>query len=274
MITLLVLPAELAAGEVEVAGDAYRHLFRARRLAAGERVRVTDGAGRARWGEVARVERARATLVLGGAAPANEPPLRLELLVATLRPERAAWLVEKATELGVAAVRFVHSERAPREPGAGALDRLRRVAAAALEQSHGSLLPELSGAHPWAEVPALGGGDRWVLDTETEAGGPGYDGVERRARVLWGAEARSEAPVPAAVEPAFPARGNCLAPALPGRRAALLAGPEGGWTSAERRTLAAAGWRPAGLGCRTLRTETAAIAGAALLLLAAPPPLR
>jgi 16S rRNA (uracil1498-N3)-methyltransferase len=234
MITLLVSPAELAAGEVAVAGDAYRHLFRARRLAAGERVRVTDGAGRARWGEVTRVERSRATLALGGAAPANEPSLRLELLVATLRPERAAWLVEKATELGVAAVRFVHCERAPREPGAGALDRLRRVAAAALEQSHGSLLPELSGAHPWAEVPALGGGDRWVLDTEAEGG---------------------------------------TAPASAGGRVSLLVGPEGGWTSTERRTLAEAGWRPAGLGCRTLRTETAAIAGAALLLLA-PPLLR
>jgi 16S rRNA (uracil1498-N3)-methyltransferase len=236
MITLLVAPAELAGAEIAVGGDAYRHLFRARRLAAGERVRVTDGEGRARWAEVARVERSRAILALGAAARANESPLRLELLVATLRPERAAWLVEKATELGVAAVRFLHSERAPRALGAGALDRLRRVAAAALEQSHGSRLPELSGAHPWEEVPGLGGGKRWVLDTE-----------------------------------APPAPPMALLSCEPGPRAALLVGPEGGWTPAERAALSAAGWRSAGLGPRTLRIETAAIAGAALLLLPRPP---
>jgi 16S rRNA (uracil1498-N3)-methyltransferase len=239
MITLLVAPSELAGAEVAVGGDAYRHLFRARRLAAGERVRVTDGEGRARWAEVARVERSRAILALGDAAPANESHLRLDLLVATLRPERAAWLVEKATELGVAAVRFLHSERAPRALGAGALDRLRRVAAAALEQSHGSRLPGLSGAHPWEEVPGLGSGDRWVLDTE--------------------------APVPS-----LPAT-RSVPPGDPRPRAALLVGPEGGWTTAEREALAAGGWHSAGLGPRTLRSETAAIAGAALLLLARPP---
>jgi 16S rRNA (uracil1498-N3)-methyltransferase len=236
MITLLVAPAELAAAEVVVAGDAYRHLFRARRLAAGARLRLTDGEGRARWAEVGRVGNAGATLLVGAAAPAHESALRLELLVATLRPERASWLVEKATELGVAAVRFFHCERAPRELGAAALARLRRVAAAALEQCHGSRLPALSGAHAWEEVPGLGAAERWVLDTAAAAG--------------WGG---------------WPAGGGVNAPA------SLLVGPEGGWSAAEQEALAAAGWLPVGLGERTLRSETAAIAGAALLLLPRPP---
>ena len=46
-----------------------------------------------------------------------------------------------------------------------------------------------------------------------------------------------------------------------------MRGPEGGLDSAERRQLLTAGWRPVGLGERTLRLETAAVVGAAFLLL-------
>jgi 16S rRNA (uracil1498-N3)-methyltransferase len=48
---------------------------------------------------------------------------------------------------------------------------------------------------------------------------------------------------------------------------ALLIGPEGGLDPTERRQLLTAGWRPVGLGERTLRLETAAVVGAAFLLL-------
>jgi len=228
-VTLLVDPARWAGAEVEVTGDAYRHLFRARRLAAGERLRVVDGRGRARWGEIAAVERARGKVRLGEAAPANEPILRLDLLVPTLRPERAAWLVEKATEVGVSAIHFLHTERAPRTFGAGTLDRLRRIAAAAVEQCGRSLCPEVTSVHEWEEIAALTAGvpRRLVLDTEA---------------------------------------GDALSPALPGDRAALLVGPEGGFSETERRELSAAGWTSMGLGPRVLRTETAALVGAAIAL--------
>ncbi|HVT57643.1 MAG TPA: RsmE family RNA methyltransferase [Thermoanaerobaculia bacterium] len=236
MITLLVEPPSLAGEELTVAAAAYRHLFRARRLAPGARLRVVDGQGRARWGEVARVGRASALVRLGGPAPGNEPALRLELLVATLRPERAAWLVEKVTELGVAAVRFVGGERAPRRFGGGTLERLRRVAGAAVEQCHRSLCPDLSGPHDLADADRLAAGlaGRWLLDR---------DGIE-------------------------PAAGGFGPPQPSG---ALLVGPEGGWSPAERDTLIASLWRPVALGPRVLRIETAATIGAALLLLQSPP---
>ena len=50
---------------------------------------------------------------------------------------------------------------------------------------------------------------------------------------------------------------------------AVLVGPEGGWSPAEREHLLAAGWQAVSLGPRTLRVESAAVAGAALLLLSA-----
>ena len=49
-------------------------------------------------------------------------------------------------------------------------------------------------------------------------------------------------------------------------RVALLAGPEGGWTAAEREAAAAAGWLSASLGPLVLRAETAAIAAVAVIV--------
>ena len=45
----------------------------------------------------------------------------------------------------------------------------------------------------------------------------------------------------------------------------LLIGPEGGWTSDERKEFVAAGWKPVSLGPTILRAETAAIAGLAIV---------
>lgn len=244
MITVLVAPGALAGGEARVEGDAYRHLFRARRLAVGDRLRAVDGRGGARWAAVAAVGRDGATLALGEPARTNEAPVALTLLVAALRRERASWLVEKATELGVAAVRFLASERTPREFGGGTLGRLERVAAAALVQCHRARLPDVSGVHPWAEVADLvaAAGDpgrRWLLDV---------------------------GPTTAADSAALPA-------VAAGARAAVLVGPEGGWTDGERAELAALGCARVTLGPRVLRVETAALAGAAIGLLSmqAPP---
>ncbi|MFY9824925.1 MAG: RsmE family RNA methyltransferase [Thermoanaerobaculia bacterium] len=234
MITLLVEPAVFALPEVKVEGDSYRHLFRARRVEAGETLRVVDGRSHARWGTVARVDRTSAAVTLGNAAPSHEPAFRLELLVPTCRLERASWLVEKATELGVSGVHFLNTVRAPRDFGEGSLGRLHRIAVAALEQCHGSRLPEITGPHPWsalAGLTATAGHRRWYLDTE--AAGAGWGEVE-------------------------------------GETGALLVGPEGGWDTGERRELLAAYWRPVHLGERVLRLETAALAGAALLLLPGP----
>jgi 16S rRNA (uracil1498-N3)-methyltransferase len=240
MITLLTDAADpngFDGPEIEVEGEAYRHLFRARRVAVGERLRVVDGRGRARFGEVAQVGRTAATVTLGEPAPSAEPVLRVDLLVTTLKPERAAWLVEKATEVGVYAVHFLHSARAPRSFGGGTVERLRRVAAAAVEQCGRSRLPEITGTHEWGEIEALTAGiaDRRLLDTVTAA-----------------AENAAAPPVrpDAAIAPI-----------------ALLVGPEGGLTDEERGNLRGCGWRPLGLGARVLRTETAGVVAIARVLL-------
>ena len=186
MITLLTTPTAFEAAELRVEGDAYRHLFRARRVEAGEELRIVDGQGRARWGKVARVDRTSATVALGETAPEREPAFRLDLIVPTCRPERASWLVEKTTEVGVHAVRFVNMARAPREFGAGAMDRLTRVAEAALEQCHRSRLPEVTGPHAWKEVAGLAAGRPLVPGY-----GDKYGNRRRLERTAGGGERRA-----------------------------------------------------------------------------------
>lgn len=232
-ITLLAEPADFDGPDLRVEGEPYKHLFRARRLTVGARIRVVDGAGRARWSEVARIDRTAAVLALGEPAPDNEPEVRLALLVPALRPERTSWLVEKVTEIGVAAIHFLHMERAPRDFGTGTLARLRRVAGSAVEQCHRSRLPEITGPHKWSDLSALtlGAERRWVLDTVLDPG---------EGTAGWGEM---------------------------GKTGALLIGPEGGWSERERSELRAGGWRAVGLGSRVLRAETAAVVGAAHLLL-------
>jgi len=224
---MITLVTDDLSGEVTVEGEAYRHLFRARRVPVGAEVRVVDGQGQARWGKVARVDRSSAQVDLGDPAPTNEPEFRLDLLVPTFRPERASWLVEKATEIGVSAIRFLNTERAPRTFGDSTVERMRRVAVSAVEQCHRSLVPEITGPHPWEDVGRFPAEGRWFLDPQGALGG-------------WG-------PL--------------------GQSGALLIGPEGGWSPAEREQVLAEGWLPVGLGPRILRIESAGLVGAAMLLL-------
>jgi|SRR6185295_19429520 len=250
MITLLIDAAAFDASEVRIEGAPYSHLFRARRVAAGAEMRVVDGQGRARWGRVARVDHTSATVALGEPAADREPAFRLELLAPTCRPERASWLVEKTTEVGVFAIRFLNTVRAPRDFGGGTLERLRRVAAAAVEQCHRSRLPEITGPHAWSELGRLAVGlqRRWFLDPEGDPVGAALCGRP-------GNYAETQ-------------QGGHIGPPVQDSAAgALLVGPEGGFDPQERSELLAAGWQPAGLGERILRLETAALVGAALILL-------
>ena len=227
---LLVEPRELDLDELEVEGETYHHLFRAARVAAGDAVRVVDGSGRARAGQVARVERRRAVIRLGAEAPSCEPHLRLELLVAVPRPSRASWLVEKGTELGVRAFRFLDCERSARPLDDGALDRLRRVARTALVQCGRSRLPEVTGPHRLEEALVGAGAATLIVLDPTAPAGP-----RRLAR-------RFDLPLLAAI------------------------GPEGGFTAAEIAAAVGVGATPVRLVPSFLRVETAALAAAAWAL--------
>lgn len=230
MTTTLHLPVFFSAATALVEGEAHHHLFKVKRLQTGERLRVIDGAGHARWAEIVGIDKRAARLALGEPAPANEPALAVELFVAAAKPERLAWLVEKATELGVAAVHFIACDREARSVERSHLARLQRIAISAVEQSGRSAVPGLALAGSVGE----------------ELAGATADGVTTAVLDAPGAGAR----------PAIPA----------GKRCGLFVGPEGGWSPAERdrfRELSIPSWS---LGPTVLRVETAAVVAAGCVL--------
>lgn len=225
MTTLLVSRDEFELETLILEGDAYRHLFRAARLGVGDGLRVVDGEGAARRATVRSVERRRAELELGEPAPSNEPARAVEVFVAPPKSGRASWMVEKLTELGVVGIRLWTTARAPRRYGAGTLDRLRRVAVAAVEQSGRSRVPEI-GSVSWDEgLAQLERFERrWLLSPD----GP----------PLPASELESEDPL------------------------AVLVGAEGGWASEELDILSGLPCLRVGFGRSVLRVETAALVGA------------
>lgn len=143
----IVYVADLAAPEVDPTD--LHHLRRVRRLRDGAAICLCDGSGG--W-QPAELHQAG---VRPTADPRREPAPHPTLTVAVSVPkgDRADWLVQKVTELGIDAIVVVETERSVvRWPQDRALQRLGRVARAAAAQSRRAFLPDISGPRPFAEV--------------------------------------------------------------------------------------------------------------------------
>jgi 16S rRNA (uracil1498-N3)-methyltransferase len=115
-------------GRMTLEGDEARHLIRVRRVGLGEGVEVFDGRGSVYRAEVSGLGRDRVDLTIRGVGPSGRPTAcRLTLATAVPKGDRFDWLVEKATELGVARLVPLVTERSVVAPRSAKLDRLRRV---------------------------------------------------------------------------------------------------------------------------------------------------
>lgn len=230
--------AEFAAADrAVVRGAEARHLAVVLRARPGEEYDLAIAGGKFR----ATVAKATAGAVeFENLRPveANAARREVTLLAAIFRFERFEWMVEKATELGVAAIQPLIAARtaAPLARAAAARrERWERLALAAAQQARRVETPRV---HAPVAAPAAFAG----------AGSGG-------ARILLTASG------------AAPALSEVLA-AEAGRAVALAVGPEGGWSEAEERAARDAGFAAASLGPLILRAETAAIAALALCELA------
>ncbi len=201
------------------------------RLRPGAPVKLFDDRTGEWLAEIAEAGRRRVTLNVRHRLRPREPVPDLWLLFAPIKRGRIDWLVEKATELGVARLVPVLTERTVVDRLN--LDRLRAHAIEAAEQCDRTALPEL--AEP-ARLPALLG--HWPPQ-----------------RSLYFADEGGGEPLGAVAGPG---------------PAAILIGPEGGFTDGEREAIG--GLPPAravSLGPRILRADTAAVAAVALWMAAA-----
>ena len=232
LTTTLHSPSLFSQASALVEGEAHHHLFKVKRLQVGERLRVVDGEGHARWAEITGIDKRAARVTLGEPAPSNEPPLGVEIFVAALKPDRASWMVEKLTEVGVVAIRFIPTDREARSAESFQVARLRRIAISAVEQSGRSVVP--------------------LLAIETGL----REGI-----------ARAHA---AGLESAvLDATGGALGPTVGSSgRLGLFIGPEGGWSPEERGLFRERRIPVWSLGPTVLRVETAAVVGAGLAICA------
>ena len=210
------------------AGEAH-HAAHVLRLRPGAEVEVFDGRGTSAIARITRAGRGDVVVVVEAVRPpAARPRPEVHLAFAVPKGKRLDWLLEKATELGVASLRPVHFARSV--AGAGPLspaarERWRGHCVAAAKQSGLPFLPTIE--------------DALALDAFLPLAPVG----------LFGDTGDAAAPLACAVA--------ALASA---QRFHVVVGPEGGLTDDERRRLAAGGLVPVRLGRTTLRIETAAVA--------------
>jgi len=211
-----------------------RHALKSLRLRPGDSMTLTDGRGLVATGRLIREDGGLAQLEVGDVRAAERPAPTVSVALAPPKGDRLAWAVQKLGELGVDQVLLMATGRSVREWPAGrtasSLSRLRTVAREAAMQSRRPFIMDVR-----------------VGVTLEEA----LDGVDDQRIALWERATRS------------------LTDALADQAAAptrILVGPEGGFTEEEVDRMRGAGAALASLGSGILRTETAAVVGAALVL--------
>jgi len=139
-------------GMITLRGAELRHL-RVRRLNPGDTVVCFDDSGTEYRGDIVRMSSDAAQIAVAQAArPERESPLQLTLAQAALKSDHLDLVVEKATEIGVAAINLFECERSVAQPSAARLERLRRIAASAAKQSGRVRVPEIRGLLAFDEL--------------------------------------------------------------------------------------------------------------------------
>jgi 16S rRNA (uracil1498-N3)-methyltransferase len=243
-VARLHLDHDLAAG-VRLALDAAQanYLANVLRLKPGAGLRVFNGRDGEWAARLLSASRKAAEIDLVERVRPQGSGKDLALLFAPVKRQGTDWIVEKATELGVARLQPVLTRRTIAETVR--IDRLALIAREAAEQTERLDVPEIS--PPQSLARALDGWDmaRPLLYAD-EAGD--------EAQKPWGGTAGRAPPMAAALMRMKP-------PAL-----ALLIGPEGGFEPDERRLLRSLPFvTPVSLGPRILRAETAATAALAVI---------
>ena len=221
-------PTHLATGlTLSLPPGAARHV-QVLRLQPGDAITLFNGEGGEFDTTVTRMGRSDVEVAVGAHhAIEREAHRAVHLLAGITANERMDWLVEKATELGVASITPLVAERSvlklKGERAEKKLAHWQSVAVAAAEQCGRNRVPPIHPAMTLTEwLKKSAPGERWVLSLSGNT-----QPVPRQA---------SQAPV------------------------TVLSGPEGGLSPGEEGTALAAGFAPVSLGPRVLRAETAPLA--------------
>jgi len=222
-------PEPLEPGEFVLSGTEAHHILAVRRFATGEAITLFNGDGHDYPGVIVAATKKAITFAIQPAIAADRE-LPFPLIVASALPkgDRADFLIEKLTELGVSLFVPLITERSVVIPKASVVDKFNRAVIEASKQCGRNRLMAIDSPVKWSvwyRRPDLPG-SRYILDV---------------------------------------AAGKVVLPEGRGEPVTVAIGPEGGFTSEEVDGAVEGGWTVVSLGPRVLRVETAAIAAAALL---------
>jgi 16S rRNA (uracil1498-N3)-methyltransferase len=234
---VFIRPEAVGANRVRFDADEAHHLRRVLRLRPGAVVQATDGTGRLYTIRLVALEAGGGWgAIETRAEPERESPCAITLAQAILKGDRMSWLVQKATELGVARIVPMETARVVARPAAGGAarqSRWERIAREAVKQCGRVVVPGIDRPRAFEEVAcelAPAHDAAWIL---WEGGG---------GRPLAAAAAETSSPA------------SLL----------LLVGPEGGFTPDEVSVAERAGVPRVSLGPRILRAESAGLTAVAL----------
>jgi 16S rRNA (uracil1498-N3)-methyltransferase len=223
---------ELSGNRAALIGEHAGHLIRVLRARVGQEFDIATGST-VRRGRIVVISDGRVEFELGEEV-ATAAALNLTLAIAVFKFDHMEWAIEKCTELGVSRIVPVIARRTQSHLAAAAtkrVERWRRIAGEAAEQSRRSAPPEITAPVKLQEVMKLEASLRIVL-SESEQ--------QSQLREILDAHPKGDR--------------------------ILAIGPEGGWAEEELKQFEDAGWFAASLGPTILRAETAAVAATAIAL--------
>jgi 16S rRNA (uracil1498-N3)-methyltransferase len=209
-----------------------RHILQVLRLKVGDAIELFRNDGSRYTGCIAECGKESLAVRIIEVLREDAPPLiRITLLQGIPKPAKMDLIVQKCVELGVSAIIPLIAKRTQYRPTEMRAARWQRIAVESCKQSGRSIVPDIATPQDFnAFVPGVSGGKKLLLD-------PTHTGKSLKEAV----------------------RGSKGEPVW------ILIGPEGGLDIEESELAIGSGFLPVSLGERILRTETAAIAAAAIL---------
>jgi len=239
MHRFFVTEKDIRGQQVILAGKLVHQIRNVLRLGPGDHIIVLDNTGYEYTVVLTRISQREAVgVVLSKQLSQAEPHTQVTLYQALTSREKFEWVLQKCTEVGVTSFVPVITERSivrrPDADTAHKLSRWRCIITEAAEQSGRGLIPQIKSPVSFSDaVSGLVGFDRCLIGSPQAAAG--------LREILRAGPAK-----PIAV--------------------ALLIGPEGGFTDEEAAVAESYGATAFNLGNRILRTETAAVVAASLIL--------
>ncbi|MCR3921187.1 MAG: 16S rRNA (uracil(1498)-N(3))-methyltransferase [Firmicutes bacterium] len=215
---------------VRLHGEDAHHLLRVLRVAVGDDVELCEENGLCHLAQITTITKDEVYCVLGEPLPSSETKTTVDLAFGLLKGEKTEFVLQKATELGVATLLPFFSERTVSRPDkkqAKRHQRWQKIVRSAAAQSRRSRIPTVSLPYRWSE-----------LMQQFSA----YDYIF----LFWEAEHQYS------LTEFMHADGQAA-------RILLLTGPEGGLSEGEVQGAINAGATVVTLGPRILRAETAAV---------------